>query len=325
MPIIVPQGLDPELVRVAELQPDLDYGRPQESREALRRAYRISRALRGRNAPDDGLTVTDRRIPARAGAPDIPVRVYTRPGGDAPAPCLLFFHGGGFVTGNLDTEDDRCRAYARRTGVTVVSVDYRLAPEHPFPCAFEDCYDALLWVVANAGELGVDSGRVVVGGTSAGGALTAAVTLASRDLDGPAVRHQMLLYPVTDHAMRTRSMREFDATPGWHARNNVHMWRHYLGTDEPEKVSPYAAPAEAGDLSGLPPAYLMTIEFDPLRDEGIDFGRRLLAAGVSVRLHHLPGTFHGFDAAAPQSTVGRRALDEQCAVLARATGTTVVR
>ncbi|MFG2463018.1 alpha/beta hydrolase [Streptomyces sp. NPDC048523] len=326
MSIVVPHGLDPELVRVAELQPDLDYSRPQESREALRRAYRISRALRSRNAPEDGddLEVVDREIPARVGSPDIPVRVYARRGGQEPAPCLLFFHGGGFVTGNLDTEDARCREYTRRTGVTVVSVDYRLAPEHPFPCAFEDSYDALVWVAANADELGVDTGRIIVGGTSAGGALTAAVCLAARDLDGPAVAHQLLLYPVVDHVMHTRSMKEFDATPGWHARNNVHMWRHYLGTDAPENVSAYAAPGEAGDLSRLPSAYVMTIEFDPLRDEGIDFGRRLLAAGVSVQLHHFPGTFHGFDAAAPQSRIGKRALDEQCFVLARAADVNVV-
>ncbi|MFD4374474.1 alpha/beta hydrolase [Streptomyces sp. NPDC058486] len=323
MPIIVPEGLDPELVRAAELQPDLDYGRPQESRDALRRAYRISRALRGRGAPDDGVEVTDRAIPARAGAPDVPVRIYTRPGGEQPAPCLLFFHGGGFVTGNLDTEDARCREYARRTGITVVSVDYRLAPEHPFPCAYEDCYDALVWAAAHAGELGIDPDRIVVGGTSAGGALTVAVTLASRDLGGPAVLHQLILYPVIDHAMDTRSMKEFGDTPGWHARNNVHMWRHYLGTDAPESVSPYAAPVEAEDLSGLPPAYLMTIEFDPLRDEGLAFGRRLLDAGVSVHLHNIPGAFHGFDAAAPQAAVARRALDEQCAVLAHATGVTL--
>ncbi|MFG3157845.1 alpha/beta hydrolase [Streptomyces sp. NPDC048219] len=324
MPIIVPEGLDPELVRAAELQPDLDYGRPQEAREALRRAYRISRALRGRSAPDDGLEVTDREIPARAGSPDIPVRIYARPAGEQPVPCLLFFHGGGFVTGNLDTEDARCREIARRTGITVVSVDYRLAPEHPFPCAYEDCYDALVWVAANAGELRIDRERIAVGGTSAGGALTAAVTLASRDLDGPAVCHQLMLYPVIDHAMNTRSMKEFDATPGWHARNNVHMWRHYLGTGTPQSVSPYAAPVEAGDLSGLPPVYLMTVEFDPLRDEGLAFGRRLLDAEVSVQLHHIPGAFHGFDAAAPQSAIARRALDEQCAVLARATGASLI-
>lgn len=323
MPITVPRGIDPELVRVAGLQPDLDYGRPQEAREALRRAYRISRALRGRNTTDAAnLDVSDREVPARAGSPDIPVRVYSRSDGDRPAPCLLFFHGGGFVTGNLDTEDERCREYARRTGVVVVSVDYRLAPEHPFPCAFEDCYDVLTWVVANAVDMGVDAGRVIVGGTSAGGALAAAVSLASRDLGGPDIAHQMLLYPVMDHRMNSRSMKEFADTPGWHARNNVHMWRHYLDTDAPESVSPYAAPSEADDVSGLPPAYLMTIEFDPLRDEGIAFGRGLLAAGVSVQLHHFPGTFHGFDAAAPQSSVGRRALDEQCFVLARAAAMT---
>ncbi|GAA2429052.1 alpha/beta hydrolase [Streptomyces macrosporus] len=320
MTLIVPEGIDPELARAAALQPDLDYGEPQAARAALARAYRISKAMRGGTDAQDGLLVDDRTVPARSGAPDIPVRIYVRPGDAEPRPALLFFHGGGFVTGNLDTEDARCREIARRTGLVVVSVDYRLAPEHPFPCAFEDCYDALLWTVANASELGVDTERIAVGGTSAGGALTAAVSMAARDLDGPPIVHQMMLYPVVDHTMTTGSMKEFSATPGWHQRNNVHMWRHYLGTETPDAVSPYAAPGVAEDLSGLPPAYLMTAEFDPLRDEGLDYARRMLAAGVSVEIHHFPGTFHGFDAAAPRATVARRALDEQCAVLAHVTG-----
>ncbi|GAA3293626.1 hypothetical protein GCM10020295_15990 [Streptomyces cinereospinus] len=181
-------------------------------------------------------------------------------------------------------------------------------------------------MVANAGELGVDSGRVVVGGTSAGGALTAAVTLASRDLDGPAVRHQMLLYPVTDHAMRTRSMREFDATPGWHARNNVHMWRHYLGTDEPEKVSPYAAPAEAGRpvraAPGLPDDHRVR---PAARRGGSTSGAACWPPGspCGCTTYPAPSTDSTPPPRSPRSA--GRALDEQCAVLARATGTTVVR
>ncbi|MCZ7416448.1 MULTISPECIES: alpha/beta hydrolase [unclassified Streptomyces] len=320
MTLTVPEGIDPELARSAGLQPDLDYALPREARAALARAYRISKAMRGRAAPRDEVAVTDRTAPARKAGAGIPVRVYAAPGPGEPAPALLFFHGGGFVTGDLETEDARCREIARRTGIVVISVDYRLAPEHPFPAAFEDCYDVLVWAAGNAAELGIDRERVAVGGTSAGGALAAAVSLAARDLDGPRVVHQLMLYPVTDHRMTTDSMKEFDSTPGWHQRNNVHMWRHYLGSGTPETVSPYAAPAMAEDLSGLPPAYVMTAEFDPLRDEGLVYARRLLAARVPVEIHHFPGTFHGFDAAAAEATVTRRALDEQCAVLVRATG-----
>jgi acetyl esterase/lipase len=317
MTLTVPKGLDPELARPAMFQPDLDYSRPQEARAALDRAYKISTVMRSKtdqiadpNDPNDPTTlvVTDRLVPARTGSP-----------------ALLFFHGGGFVTGGLETEDARCRQIARRTGILVISVDYRLAPEHPFPCAFEDCHDVARWTAAHAAEIGVDAARIAVGGTSAGGALTAAVAMAVRDLGGPRLIYQLMLYPVIDHTMTTPSMKEFVTTPGWHQRNNVHMWRHYLGTEAPESVSPYAAPAAADDLSGLPPAYIMTAEYDPLRDEGLDFARRLLAAGVSVEIHHFPGTFHGFDAAAPEATVTRRALDEQCAVLARATGGSIRR
>lgn len=322
MPLIVPEGIDPELRRAAALQPDLDYGEPRAARTALARAYKISVALRGRTSQDD-LAVADHHVPARAGSPDILVRSYAAADRDDAGPALLFFHGGGFVTGNLDTEDARCRQIARRTGILVISVDYRLAPEHPFPSAFEDCYDVLLWAAAHAADLRVDLGRIAVGGTSAGGALAAAVALAARDLSGPAVAYQLMLYPVTDHRMATWSMKEFHATPGWHQRNNVHMWRHYLGAEPGVSVSAYAAPAAAPDLSGLPSAYLMTAEFDPLRDEGLDFARRMLAAGVSVEIRQFSGTFHGFDAAAPHATVTRRALDEQCAVLARALGTPV--
>ncbi|TDD34971.1 alpha/beta hydrolase [Actinomadura sp. KC06] len=219
----VPEGIDPQLARLAALQPDLDYGRPQQARAALERALKIAKTMRAAPGPDDGLVVTDRVIPAREGSPDIPVRIYAARGRPEPGPALLFFHGGGFVTGGLETEEVRCSEIARRTGVLVISVDYRLAPEHPFPCAFEDCYDALWWTAANASALGVDGARIALGGNSAGGALTAAVAMAARDQGGPSPAYQVLLYPVIDHRMTTPSMKRFVDTPGWHQRNNVHM------------------------------------------------------------------------------------------------------
>ncbi|MCC9306072.1 alpha/beta hydrolase [Kitasatospora sp. RB6PN24] len=316
MTLIVPDGTDPELVRAAGLQPDLDFADPVRVRAAFERAFKFSKALRP--AAPEGLTTTDRYVPAREGAPDVLVRVYD-PADRVPASAaLVFFHGGAFVSGDLETEDARCAEIARRTGALVVSVDYRLAPEHPFPAGFQDCYDVLVWVAENAAELGVDPDRIAVGGSSAGGALAAAVSLAARDLGGPRIMLQMLLYPVIDDALETASMRAFTTTPGWNQPNSVHMWNHYLGTGDRGEVSPYAAPWRATDLTGLPPAYVMTAEFDPLRDEGIRYAVRLLAADVPTELHQFPGAFHGFDAAAPEATLTRRSLDEQCAVLLRA-------
>ncbi len=308
-------GLDPELIRPAQLQPQVDYADWQHVRATLRRAIRLSRRLR---PPTDDLRITDQCIPARSSANSISVRVYEPPNRTELAPALVFCHGGAFTVGDLDTEDLRCREFARRTQVVVVSVDYRLAPEHPFPAGFEDCYDVVSWVASAGAELGIDPTRIAVGGSSAGGALAAAVALACRDLGGPALVLQLLLYPVLDERLVTASMRACTDTPGWNQPNSVHMWRHYLGGRA--DPSPYAAPARASDLAGLPRAYVLTVEFDPLRDEGIEYARRLMAAGVPTELHNLPGAFHGFDAAAPEAALSRRALTEQCATLARHTG-----
>lgn len=315
-------GIDPELLHAARLQPVVDYADPRRVRATLARALRLSQGLRPPPSPDDP-EVIGRTIPARAGAPDIPVRIYRARRHPRPNPALVFFHGGAFTAGDLETEDLRCREIARRTGILVVSVDYRLAPEHPFPAGFDDCYDAVAWVADNAAGLGVDPDRLVVGGSSAGGALAAAVAQASRDRGGPALVFQLLLYPVMDDRMTSGSMTRFVATPGWNQPNSVHMWRHYLGAGHAAASLPYAVPGRTENLSGLPPAYVMTVEFDPLRDEGIAYARALIAAGVPTELHGFPGAFHGFDAAAPQSALARRALEEQCAVLARAVGVSV--
>jgi acetyl esterase/lipase len=176
----------------------------------------------------------------------------------------------------------------------VVSVDYRLAPEHPFPAGPEDCYAGLLWVAANAEELGVDLDRLVVTGGSAGGALTAAVALMARDRGGPHIAYQALRIPVTDDRLVTPSYLASADAPGFNKAGVEGMWLHYLGeAADREKTSPYAAPARAEDLSGLPSAFVQTNGLDPLRDEGLEYASRLLAAGVPVEIYNAPGSYHG--------------------------------
>ena len=243
-------------------------------------------------------TVADRSIPGVEPGTEIPIRVYepvARPAG--PGPALVFFHGGAFVLGDRYTEELRCLRYAAEAGCVVVSVDYRLAPEHPFPAGVDDCYAGLQWTVSHAAELDIDPDRVGVGGSSAGGALAAAVALMARDRGGPALAVQILNYPVIDDRMQTPSMRAFDATPMWTSGSNADMWQHYLGDPEHRgDVSPYAAPGRAPDLTGLPPAYVLTAELDPLRDEGIEYadaphgGRG--AHGAAHRRRGLPRVRH---------------------------------
>jgi len=216
------------------------------------------------------------------------IRVYTpltETGG--PKPAVVFFHGGAFILGDLESEHPRCLRYAADAGCVVVSVDYRLAPEHPFPTGVEDCYSALTWAADHAAALNIDPSRVAVAGSSAGGALAAAVALMARDRGGPKLALQMLIYPVLDDSMKTQSMQDFADTPIWDNRNNLAMWNQYL-TDR-VNVSSYAAPARATSLEGLPAAYILSAEFDPLRDEAIQYGLRLLQSGVSVELHQVAG------------------------------------
>ena len=197
----------------------------------------------------------------------------------------------------------------------MVTPEYRLAPEHPFPAGVEDCFAALQWTVGNAGQLHVDPDRVAVGGQSAGGGLAAAVALLARDRGGPSLCFQFLGNPELHHRLDTASMRAFVDTPLWNRPNAELSWEYYLGPDN-GPVSPYASPALASDLGGLPPAYVTTMEFDPLRDEGIAYALRLLEAGVTVELHSFPGTFHG-STLIPTAAVSRRAHEELLTALRR--------
>jgi len=253
--------------------------------------------------------VEDRKIPGPSGA--LSVRIY-RPQAQKPLPALVYFHGGGWVIGSLETHDGSCRDLANRIGCVVVSVDYRLAPEARYPAAAEDCYAATQWVAENAKTLGVDAARIGIGGDSAGGNLTAAVALMARDRGGPALRHQLLIYPVTDADFGRASYRENAEGYLLTTKAMEWFWGHYV-PDPVQRQEAYAAPLRAKDLAGLPPAFVLTAVYDPLRDEGEAYAKRLQQAGVPTRLQRYDGAIHGFFAMGLLSQVARTALDDAVA------------
>ena len=236
--------------------------------------------------------VLNRTIPAPHG--EIPIRAYTPvAGGAEPMPTMVYFHGGGWVIGNLDTHDGVCRILANESCCRVVAVDYRLSPEHKFPAAVEDAFAAVKWIEANASDMGVDANRLAVGGDSAGGALAAVVAQMAKEKGGPKLSFQMLLFPVTQIGEETTSLRDFaegffleTATLNW-------FYDHYLG-DGADKSDPRISPLRAKDVSGLPPAYVMVAGFDPLHDEGVAYAEKMRDAGVDVTLDDYPDLVHDF-------------------------------
>lgn len=253
----------------------------------------------------------DREVPGPAGG--IPVRLYTPPG-NGPFPILAYFHGGGFVIGGLETHDGTCRDLCDATGCVVVSVDYRLAPEHPFPAAPDDCYAVTAWLAEHGAEVGGDPTRLAVAGDSAGGNLAAVVAMMARDRGGPALCHQLLIYPVTDHHCDTASYQEH--AEGYMLTRDMMrwFWSHYLA-DAAQGDDPLASPLRAQDLSRLPPATVITAEFDPLRDEGEAFAEKLIAAGVDTRLTRYDGVFHGFYGMTKAIDKARRAVEQSAGAL----------
>jgi acetyl esterase/lipase len=295
--------MDPELEPFIPSFPPADLSDPVMARRQL------ADLTRAAPAPDtSALTIEDRTVHAHI---DVPVRIYRPPSAQG---AIVWLHGGGFVMGDLETEHPWAIRVANGSGVVVVSVGYRRSPEHRFPAALDDAYAVLAWVAEHATDLGVDRARIAVGGHAAGAGLAAALALRSRDEQGPPIRFQLLNQPELDDRQETWSARTFTETPFMTRDKVAASWRHYLGD---RAANLYAAPARAGDLTDLPPAYIATAELDPDRDEGIEYGLRLLQAGVPVELHQWTGTFHGSQAALA-AAVSQRQVTELCDVLRRA-------
>ncbi|QHE70100.1 alpha/beta hydrolase [Rhodococcus sp. WAY2] len=308
--------LDPELAAAVTMLPNLDFSDLPSARATFD-------SLVGSLLADlsfDGVRVQELSVPGLGDDPDVGVRFFTPENAEGPLPVLLWIHGGGFAIGTAASSDPFCVEVVRELGCAVASVEYRLAPETPFPGPLDDCYAALTHLHAHADDWGIDPSRIAVGGQSAGGGLAAGTVLRARDEGVVPVAFQLLDIPELDDRLTTASMTTFVDTPLWHRPNAILSWQYYLGTSytgpEDPNVSIYAAPARATDLRGLPPTYLCTMELDPLRDEGIDYALGLLRAGISVELHSFPGTFHGSGLLAT-AEVSKRAIAEALDALRR--------
>jgi len=253
--------------------------------------------------------IDERLIPAHGDGPDVAVTLYRPRNLLGPAPCVLRIHGGGFVVGSVLGDLPLSSFLASSIGAVVVSVEYRLAPEHAFPAALHDCYATLKWIHDSAAELDIDAKRIAVFGSSAGAGLSAGMILMNRDRHRWPIKFLLLDVPELDDRLESASMTRFVDTPIWNRPNAVLSWKYYLGDTQGSTVSPYAAPARAVDLSLFPRTYISIMEFDPLRDEGIEFAKSLLDSGVHVELHIFPGTFHG-SVMANHATISKRIVGE---------------
>lgn len=307
--------LDPELVPGLDVFPAEMYAAIGDNPPYARQMFDGLMASMAEMIPPSDVTAEERTIPGPD--VDIPVVVY-QPPYDAPRPGLLWIHGGGYIIGSA-REDDTCNAFAEHVGCTIVSVDYRLAPEATYKQSISDCFATLNWMADNADALGIDRSRIAIGGSSAGGGLTAGLALFSRDNQGPSLAFQLLIYPMIDDTHDTPSGHEIVYNNVWHRDVSQKAWRMYLGDEyETDKVSPYAAAARADDLSGLPPAYVTVGTVDLFRDEDIDYAQRLMAAGVPTELEVFPGMFHAGERVAPEADVSRRMFKGYLNALKRA-------
>ncbi len=308
-------SIDPEAQALLDMMTTM--GVPPLSSMLLHDARRMMEMTGGffGTTPEAVANVEDRVIPGPAG--EIPLRIYT-PQGSGPFPVLVFFHGGGFILCSVESHDELCRALANAAACMVVSVDYRLAPEHRFPAAHDDCYAASRWVAENAAAMGGDPARIAVGGDSAGGNLAAAVALMARDRGAPPLTYQVLIYPLTGFAFDEASYEE--NAGGYFLTTDDVRWcmSLYLRSDA-DAEDAYACPLRANDLRSLPPALVITAEFDPLRDEGEAYATRLRAAGVPVACTRYDGMIHGFLSMPFEK--GKQAREEVAAGLRAAFGT----
>lgn len=268
------------------------------------------------------VTIEERRIPGPVGQPgasELSVLILRPTGGQGPRPGVYYAHGGGMTMGTNRSGADELALWVDEIGAVAVSVEYRLAPEHPHPAPVEDCYAGLVWTAAHCGEFGIDPARLIIAGSSAGGGLAAGTALMARDRGGPQLAHQILMCPMLDDRGITPSSQELDGEGTWDRTSNVIAWTALLGDARggPD-VSPYAAPARAEDLAGLPAAFIDVGSAETFRDEAIDYAARLSQAGVPVELHLWPGGFHGFDIVAPHTALAQASRATRLGYLRRA-------
>lgn len=308
--------VDPDLVAILDLIPSA----PLTAESLATSRASTAAMLAGMSVPDyPNLTVHERYVPGPEGAPDVHIRLYQPAQTTQLTAGLLWLHGGGYVSGSVDTEDVRARAMAAELGCVMVSVDYRLAPETPFPGPIEDCYAVLRWLHANAGELGVDAGRLAVGGGSAGGGLAAALALLARDRGEVPLAFQVLIAPMLDD--RTVTLDPPHPYTGefiWTRESNRFGWTAFLG-QEPgsDGISPYAAAARAEHMARLPPAFIAVGALDLFLEEDMEYARRLIRAGVPTEFHVYPGVYHGFQMV-PNAWVTQAVARDQISAIRRA-------
>ena len=298
------ERVDPELLAGLEYS----FTVPPPASRAELRAFRQNAGIPADTASVQGVSVRGVTVDGLA------LRVFT-PAGPGPHPAIYWIHGGGMIAGSVDLDAAYCAELCRRTRSVVVAVDYRLAPEHPFPAPLDDVAAGLRWLSGSAAVLSVDPARIAVAGSSAGGGLAAALLLRNRDAGGPAIAFAYLMYPMLDASHTSASAREFVDIPTWNRAHSEFAWDCYLGT---AGTDPHAVPALAGDLSGLPPTMIQVGELDLFRDEDITFASRLLQSGVPTELHVYPGAYHGFELNCPESAVGIQTLADRDHALVRA-------
>jgi len=272
--------------------------------DIVKRREALAAVFQAVEAPENpNVSKEDRTIPGPDGAPDITVRIYRPVNATGSLPGVYYIHGGGMCLGDIAGEDQIATNVCDQIGAVVVSVEYRLAPEHPHPAPVEDCYAGLVWMARHAEELGFDPDRLAIDGGSAGGGLCIGTALLARDRGFPAVKFLLAIYPMIDDRNETGSSHEITDIGVWDRAGNIEAWKWYLGDGEPDQ---YAAPARAEDLSGLPPTYIDVGTVDLFRDEDIAFANRLMQAGVPTELHITPGSYHGSEIFAPDAELSQR-------------------
>src|SRR6516164_6414365 len=313
------EQLDPELKAVMERMPTdrtLDLTKISAARARMKK---LVLEMLATFPQVEGVSQDDRFAPGTQGGPPVRVRIYRADDQSSKLPALYWIHGGGYVMGDIDMDDRLMKQMVKRIGCVAASVDYRLAPEHPFPTPVEDCYTGLKWLFAHADELGVEPARIAIGGPSGGGGLTAGLGLLARDRREVQVAYQLLIYPMFDDRNATAAAHAITDPRVWNRESNRLGWKAYLGRDGGgSDISPYAAVARATDLTNLPRAYISVGTLDLFIDENIEYAQRLIQAGVPTELHVYPGAFHGFDLFAPSAKVSKQFKADRDNALKRA-------